>query len=72
MGNFTQKSLLYLYNELSAEEVGNFQLHIFANAQKEAEFYAIKEAKEWIDRYLLPVSPSQKSVERILAFAVKK
>lgn len=72
MGNFTHKSLLYLYNELSDEEANSFQIGLYANADAEAEFYRIKEAKDWIDRYLPSMQPSQRNIDAILAFAAKE
>ncbi len=72
MGNFTHKSLLYLYNELSDEEANSFQIGLYANADAEAEFYTIKEAKDWMDSYLPSMQPSQKIVDAILSFALNK
>lgn len=72
MDNFTHKSLLFLYNELSSEEANSFKVGLYANADTEAEFYIINEAKEWLDKFLPSMQPSQKSIDNILVFAAKK
>ena len=72
MVNFAHESLLYLYNELSAEKANSFNINLYANAEAEAEFYTIKEAKDYIDAYCPLMQPSQKILDAILSFALNK